>query len=104
LSLEEVSRFFDAISNIKHRAIVMTAYAGGLRISEVVSLRISDIDSQRMVIRVEQGKGRKDRLWAVAHNRSYVPGKVMRRESSQSPGGTGCHRVLLMSRCAGNCT
>jgi site-specific recombinase XerD len=61
LSLEEVSRFFDAISNIKHRAIVMTAYAGGLRISEVVSLRISDIDSQRMVIRVEQGKGRKDR-------------------------------------------
>jgi site-specific recombinase XerD len=61
LSLEEVSRFFDAISNIKHRAIVMTAYAGGLRISEVVSLRINDIDSQRMVIRVEQGKGRKDR-------------------------------------------
>ena len=61
LSLEEVSRFFESIHNLKHRAIVMTAYAAGLRVSEVVSLRLSDIDSQRMVIRVEQGKGRKDR-------------------------------------------
>ena len=61
LSPDEVARFFAAIRNIKHRAILMTAYAGGLRISEVTQLQASDIDSQRMVIRVRQGKGRKDR-------------------------------------------
>ena len=47
--------------NLKHRAALMTAYAAGLRVSEVVALKITDIDSQRMVIRVEQGKGHKDR-------------------------------------------
>jgi integrase/recombinase XerD len=61
LSLEETARFFSAILSIKHRAILMTAYAAGLRISEVVGLRVDDIDSQRMVLRVRQGKGRKDR-------------------------------------------
>jgi site-specific recombinase XerD len=61
LSPEEVVRFFAAVINLKHRAILMTAYAAGLRVSEVARLRVEDIDSQRMVIRVYQGKGRKDR-------------------------------------------
>jgi integrase/recombinase XerD len=61
LSLEEMARFFAAVLSIKHRAILMTAYAAGLRISEVVALRVDDIDSQRMVLRVRQAKGRKDR-------------------------------------------
>ena len=61
LSLDETERFFAAILGLKHRAILMTAYAAGLRISEVVSLRIDDIDSKRMVIRIRQGKGGKDR-------------------------------------------
>ena len=61
LSLEEVTRFFGAIIGVKHRAILMTAYAAGLRISEVVALRVEDIDSKRMVLHVRQGKGRKDR-------------------------------------------
>ena len=61
LSLEEVLRFFQAIPNLKHRALLMTAYAAGLRISEVVTLRIEDVDSRRMVLRIRQGKGSKDR-------------------------------------------
>jgi integrase/recombinase XerD len=61
LSPDEVARFFAAIRNIKHPAILMTAYAAGLRVSEVTQLQAADIDSQRMVIRVRQGKGRKDR-------------------------------------------
>src|SRR5713101_820718 len=61
LSLTEVAQFLGAITNLKHRAALMTAYAAGLRVSEVVNLKVTDIDSQRMVIRVQQGKGRKDR-------------------------------------------
>lgn len=61
LSLEEVSHFLCAIDNIKHRAMLVTAYATGLRRAEVCNLRTRDIDSRRMVIRVVQGKGRKDR-------------------------------------------
>jgi len=61
LSLNEMARFFAAVINIKHRAILMTAYAAGLRVSEVVALRVDDIDSERMILRVRQGKGRKDR-------------------------------------------
>ncbi len=61
LSPQEVAALFQATSNLKHRALLMTMYAGGLRVSEVTHLRVADIDSQRMVIRIEQGKGRKDR-------------------------------------------
>jgi integrase/recombinase XerD len=62
LSPEEVLRFLEAVPPGRDRVILQTAYACGLRISEVVSLRITDIDSARMVITVRQGKGRKDRL------------------------------------------
>ena len=61
LSHGEVLRFLQSIRSIKHRSILMTAYASGLRICEATKLKVSDIDSQRMVIRVEQGKGAKDR-------------------------------------------
>ena len=61
LSPQEVTALFRATPNLKHRALLMTMYAGGLRVSEVTHLRITDIDSQRMVIRIEQGKGRRDR-------------------------------------------
>ena len=77
LSPEEVLQFLESVEHIKHRTILTACYAAGLRISEAVHLKPADIDSQRMVIRVEQGKGQKDRLWAAAHNRSYAPGKVM---------------------------
>lgn len=61
LSPEEVARVLQAASGLKGKAALSLAYGAGLRASEVVGLKISDIDSQRMVIRVEQGKGRKDR-------------------------------------------
>ncbi|NQW12749.1 MAG: site-specific integrase [Rhodobacter sp.] len=61
LSPEEVARLLDHAPGLKARAALSLAYGTGLRASEVVSLRVADIDSQRQVIRVEQGKGRKDR-------------------------------------------
>ncbi len=61
LSPEEVTRLLDAAPGLKYRAALSLAYGAGLRASEVVSLKVSDIDSSRQVIRVEQGKGRKDR-------------------------------------------
>jgi site-specific recombinase XerD len=61
LSPEEVLQFLDCVGSTKHRTVLTTCYAAGLRISESVRLRPADIDSKRMVIRVEQGKGQKDR-------------------------------------------
>jgi len=61
LSREEVARLLEATSSLKYKAAFAVAYGAGLRISEVVSLKISDIDSERMTLHVEQGKGRKDR-------------------------------------------
>lgn len=61
LSREEVNRVITRPANIKHRVMLMTAYSAGLRVSELVSLRQEHIDSSRMVIRVDQGKGKKDR-------------------------------------------
>jgi integrase/recombinase XerD len=61
LSQDELRRFFAVIRNPKHKALFMTAYATGLRVSELVSLRIEDIDSGRMLIRVQHGKGQRER-------------------------------------------
>jgi site-specific recombinase XerD len=61
LSPQEVARLLDAAPGLKYKAALSIAYGAGLRASEVISLKIADIDSDRMVIRVEQGKGRKDR-------------------------------------------
>jgi len=61
LSEEEIKRFIDAVRNRKHRAILTTLYATGARVSEACQLRVSDLDSSRMLVRIEQGKGAKDR-------------------------------------------
>ena len=61
LSREEVRRLLEATTSLKYKAAFSVAYGAGLRISEVTALKISDIDSQRMTLHVEQGKGRKDR-------------------------------------------
>ena len=59
LSPEEVEHFLECVGSPKHRTLLTVAYAAGLRVSEATHLKVTDIDSQRMVIRVEQGKGQK---------------------------------------------
>jgi len=61
LNESELARLFNALSNRKHKAMLFTAYSAGLRVSEVVNLKIADIDSKRMQILVQHGKGKKDR-------------------------------------------
>jgi site-specific recombinase XerD len=67
LSREEVARLLSSPKNPKHRLLMMTAYAAGLRVSELVALRVTAIDSDRMTIRVEQGKGSQDRYTLLSH-------------------------------------
>jgi site-specific recombinase XerD len=62
LSPDEVARLLEAAPSLKYRAALSVAYGAGLRAAEVVSLKVADLDSARMLIRVEQGKGRKDRF------------------------------------------
>ncbi|MGQ9820137.1 MAG: site-specific tyrosine recombinase/integron integrase [Candidatus Kapaibacteriales bacterium] len=61
LSVDEVKKVIESLDNIKHRAIISLIYSCGLRISECINLKIADIDSSRMLIRINQGKGKKDR-------------------------------------------
>ena len=90
LSPEEVLRLLEAAPGPKHRAALSLAYGAGLRAMEVVGLKVSDVDSKRMMIRVEQGKGRKDRFamlspqllellrdwWRIAHPKVWMfPGR-----------------------------
>lgn len=66
LSADEVRRLLDAVATLRERAIMEVAYSGGLRLGEVLRLKVTDIDSSRMVIRVERGKGGKDRTVMLA--------------------------------------
>ena len=98
LSREQIVRFFSSIPDLKHRVILMTMYAAGARVSEALHLRPSDIDNSRMVIRIEQGKGRKDRYtmlspllleilreyWKVEHPKTWLfPGRHQEKPLSR---------------------
>jgi integrase/recombinase XerD len=108
LSPEEVLKFLGCIDSAKHRAILTTCYAAGLRISEVVCLKTEDIDSQRMVIRVDQGKGQKDRYvmlsptlleilrtwWRVNKPRHWLfPGDIPVRHISKDAVELACQKA-----------
>ena len=108
LSPDELTRFFAAIGSLRYRAVLMTAYAAGLRVSEVVASGTADIDSQRMVLRVRQGKGRKDRYvmlspkllgllrtyWKAARPRTWLfPGRDGDRPISASAVMKACRRA-----------
>jgi site-specific recombinase XerD len=90
LSADEVVRFLEAVSSLKSRVALTTAYAAGLRVSEVIGVKVENIDSRRMVIRIEHGKGGKERYvmlseqllailrayWRLARPKSWLfPGR-----------------------------
>ena len=84
LSPEEVAKLLDAAPGLKYKAALSVAYGAGLRATEVISLKVSDIDSARMVIRVEQGKGRKDRYVMLSPASARSVARVV--ESGAAPG------------------
>lgn len=112
LSPEEVLQFLGCVRGIKHRAILSTCYAAGLRISEAVCLVPTDIDSQRMVVRVQQGKGQKDRYvmlspklleilrswWRVEKPKQWLfPGDIPGRHISRDAVGQACEKAHHLS-------
>src|SRR5262245_49977002 len=89
MRVEELQRLFTSAANPRHRALLMTTYAAGLRVGEVVRLRLSDLESDRGLIRVNQGKGRKDRYTLLsarllAELRTYWSLSAPRRGSLQA--------------------
>jgi site-specific recombinase XerD len=98
LSRSEVRRLFSVVTNLKQKALFMVAYDSGLRLSEILNLRMKDIDSQRMVIRVRQGKGKKDRYARLSKGllnllREYW--RVYRPDSLLFPGARNDKRYDL---------
>ena len=90
MSPDEVRRLIAAAGNLKHQTALSLAYATGLRVNEVVHLKIGDIDSQRMTLRVEQGKGQKDRfamLSPLLLERLRVWWRVARAQGKMFDGG-----------------
>ena len=90
LSREEVSRLIAAAGNLKHQTALSVAYGAGLRVSEVVALKVGDIDSERMTLRIEQGKGHKDRyamLPPVLLERLRTWWRVARAQGKMLDGG-----------------
>ena len=108
LSPEEVMHFLDSVASLKHRTIMTTAYAAGLRVSEAAHLRVTDIDSKRMVLRVDQGKGRRDRdvmlsprlleelrsYWKVARPKTWLfPGDIPGRPITRNAVELACRKA-----------
>jgi integrase/recombinase XerD len=99
LSPVELATLLQAVPDLKHRTVLMTMYGSGVRVSEALALRVDDIDSRRMLIRVEQGKGRRDRYtilpptlleslrryWKISRSRPWLfPGRTPQRPLTQS--------------------
>jgi site-specific recombinase XerD len=112
LSPEEVARLLDAAPGLKYKAALSAAYGAGLRAAEVVSLKVSDIDSTRMIIRVEQGKGGKDRnvmlsphllnllraWWKAARPRGWLfPGRDPAQSMTTRQLNRACHAAAQMA-------
>jgi integrase/recombinase XerD len=112
LSPEEVARLLNAAPGLKYKAVLSVAYGAGLRAAEVISLKVCDIDSKRMIIRVEQGKGRKDRnvmlsphllallraWWQAARPKGWLfPGRNPAQPMTTRQLNRGCHAAAQMA-------
>src|SRR5215813_35209 len=112
LSVEEVARLLDAAPGLKYKAALSVSYGAGLRATEVVSLKVADIDSKRMIIRVEQGKGGKDRYvmlspslldllrawWRAARPRGWLfPGRAPAQPMTTRQLNRACHAAAQMA-------
>jgi site-specific recombinase XerD len=112
LSREEVLHFLECIASLKHRTILMVAYAGGLRVTEATRLKVNDIDSQRMVLRIDQGKGQKDRdvmlspgllevlriWWKVSRPETWMfPGGLPGQPITRAAVGDACQKARRLS-------
>jgi integrase/recombinase XerD len=112
LSPEEVARFLEAAPGVKYKAAFSAAYGAGLRVSEVAALKVSDIDSKRMMLRIEQGKGRKDRYamlspvllellrdwWRIARPTAWLfPGRDPLQPMSTRQLNRACHAAADMA-------
>jgi len=108
LSPDEVLHFLGCIQSLKHRTILTTAYAAGLRVSEATHLKVDDIDSKRMVLRVDQGKGNKDRYvmlsprllddlrryWKIVRPKIWMfPGDIDGRPITREAVGLACNKA-----------
>jgi site-specific recombinase XerD len=115
LSPEEIRHFLDCVTNVKHRTILTTCYAAGLRVSEAVSLKPIAIDSKRMVIHVEQGKGQKDRYvmlspklleilrdwWRIARPKGWLfPGDAPDSHITRDSVEAACQQARRISKIA----
>jgi len=113
LSPEEVLHFLGCVASPKHRTILTTCYAAGLRVSEAVRLQPAQIDSQRMVIRVEQGKGQRDRYvmlsprlleilrdwWRLAQPKPWLfPGPIPGRHITTGSVESACQEAHRAAR------
>jgi integrase/recombinase XerD len=113
LSQTEVDALLRAVKNLKHRALLTTIYATGLRVSEVTNLLVTDIDSSRMIIQVRQGKGRKDRFvmlspnlltllreyWKAYHPRHWLfPGQNRRRPINNATAYRICQQAAAAAK------
>jgi integrase/recombinase XerD len=94
LSVEEVGRLLESAPGAKYKAILGTAYGAGLRVSEVAALKVDDIDRERMLIRVEQGKGRNDRNAMLPHSSSRCCGCGGRKANDAASIAVGPYRSL----------
>lgn len=105
LAEEEIISLIQKTPNLKHRALLMTSYSAGLRVSELVSLRIKDIDSKRMMILIQQGKGKKDRMVPLSKKlletlreyfRQYKPKEYLfESEQNKAPYSTRSAQLIL---------
>ena len=112
LSPEEVAQFLACVNNLKQRTLLSTLYATGLRVSEATHLKVTDIDSQRMTLRVEQGKGQKDRYvmlscqllenlrtyWKAVRPEGWLfPGEIIGHPITRDAVGQTCQRACRLA-------